>query len=252
MIFREPQTMATRSISSFSHLARPSPLPYNSPLRISRFFSTAHILHGPQSTPSRIARAQKWLPHSIHQSSRTPGRNPLFARFKSSQPSPNPTPHLGSPAATPSLSQRLKQLSKEYGWSALGVYLALSVLDFPFCFLAVRLLGTDRIGKWEHAVTSTFWSIVAIPFPSLAQKPSDDPEPTVKDIEKEAETELGTGDKVGLDGEEATIWTQLALAYIVHKSLIFFRVPLTAAVLPKVVKVLRSRGWNVGRRKLVT
>jgi hypothetical protein len=41
----------------------------------------------------------------------------------------------------------------------------------------------------------------------------------------------------------------LVLAYAVHKSLIFFRVPLTAAVLPKVVKTLRSYGWNVGRAK---
>lgn len=45
------------------------------------------------------------------------------------------------------LSQRLKKLSKEYGWAAVGVYLGLSVLDFPFCFLLVRIVGTDTIGK---------------------------------------------------------------------------------------------------------
>lgn len=45
------------------------------------------------------------------------------------------------------------------------------------------------------------------------------------------------------------LWTQLALAYAVHKSLIFFRIPLTAAVLPKVAKTLRKWGWNVGRPK---
>lgn len=44
------------------------------------------------------------------------------------------------------------------------------------------------------------------------------------------------------------IWTQLGLAYLVHKSLIFFRVPLTAAVLPKVVKTLRSWGYNIGKK----
>lgn len=47
-----------------------------------------------------------------------------------------------------SLGQRLKKLSREYGWSAVGVYFALSVLDFPFCFLLVRAVGTDRIGKF--------------------------------------------------------------------------------------------------------
>lgn len=45
-----------------------------------------------------------------------------------------------------SLSGRLRKLSREYGWSAVGVYLALSVLDFPFCFLLVKWAGTDRIG----------------------------------------------------------------------------------------------------------
>lgn len=45
----------------------------------------------------------------------------------------------------------------------------------------------------------------------------------------------------------AAIWTQLALAYAIHKSFIFLRVPATVAVTPKVVKVLRGWGWNVGK-----
>ncbi len=43
--------------------------------------------------------------------------------------------------------------------------------------------------------------------------------------------------------------TQLALAYAIHKSFIFVRVPLTAAITPKVVKVLRSWGWQIGKRR---
>lgn len=46
----------------------------------------------------------------------------------------------------------MKKLSREYGWAALGVYLGLSALDFPFCFAAVRLLGVERIGYYEHVV----------------------------------------------------------------------------------------------------
>lgn len=42
--------------------------------------------------------------------------------------------------------------------------------------------------------------------------------------------------------------TQLALAYAIHKSFIFVRVPLTAALTPKVVRVLRGWGWNIGKR----
>jgi N-terminal acetyltransferase 2 len=52
----------------------------------------------------------------------------------------------GEKAAEPTtLTARLKKLSREYGWAAVGVYLSLSVLDFPFCFLLVRMVGTERI-----------------------------------------------------------------------------------------------------------
>jgi hypothetical protein len=54
----------------------------------------------------------------------------------------------------------MRKLSREYGWSALGVYLLLSALDFPFCFLAVRTLGTDRIGRWEHIILGYIKSVI--------------------------------------------------------------------------------------------
>ncbi len=85
-------------------------------------------------------------------------------RFYSTKPPFNPTPHLGSPPSL-SLSQRLRKLSREYGWSALGVYLALSALDFPFCFLAVRLVGTERIGYWESVIVEGFWKIIGFIYP---------------------------------------------------------------------------------------
>jgi len=50
----------------------------------------------------------------------------------------------------------MKKLSREYGWAAFGVYWALTVLDFPFCFLAVRSLGTERIGHYEHVALEFF------------------------------------------------------------------------------------------------
>jgi hypothetical protein len=103
------------------------------------------IVHACRTAPSRLPTRKFWT--------------------NSSKFSSNPTPYLGSPKPTPSLSQRLRKLSREYGWSALGVYFMLSALDFPFCFLAVRLLGTERIGRWEHAVIGTFWDLLRIPFP---------------------------------------------------------------------------------------
>jgi hypothetical protein len=49
------------------------------------------------------------------------------------------------------------------------VYLFLSALDFPFCFLAVQTLGTDRIAHWEHMVIQWFWKVVPWPFPVRGQ-----------------------------------------------------------------------------------
>jgi Protein of unknown function (DUF1279) len=72
-------------------------------------------------------------------------------RLHSSKPNPSP-PAAPSQPESLSLSQRLRKLFREYGWSALGVYLLLSALDFPFCFAAVRLLGTERIGHYEHVI----------------------------------------------------------------------------------------------------
>lgn len=48
---------------------------------------------------------------------------------------------------------------------------------------------------------------------------------------------------------EPGLGTQLALAYALHKSLIFFRLPLTGAITPGIVKWLRKRGWNIGNPK---
>ncbi|KHN96959.1 peptide alpha-N-acetyltransferase [Metarhizium album ARSEF 1941] len=153
------------------------------------------------------------------------------------------------------LSQRLKRLSKEYGWSAVGVYLALSVLDFPFCFLLVRVVGTETIGKLEHYVVGAVKQFI----PESVRQKWHEYWRSIKS--KEVET-MGNGnisDRVEMAGwgveeaqernkEEASLGTQLALAYAIHKSFIFLRVPLTAAVTPKVVKVLRSWGWNIGKR----
>ncbi|KAK8202802.1 hypothetical protein IWZ01DRAFT_486683 [Phyllosticta capitalensis] len=182
-------------------------------------------------------------------------RNSIPRRLKSDNasngPRLNPTPNLGSPKPSPSFSQRMRKLSREYGWVALGVYLGLSVLDFPFCFLAVRMLGTDRIGRWEHAVVQGFWDLVHVAFPDLHKGQNKAEEvltPTEAGPVKDGALDHVDGAKSNT-GEQATIWTQLALAYAIHKSFIFLRVPLTAAVTPKVVKILRRWGWDTGKKK---
>lgn len=228
---RELTTTATR----LHHTSQSPALPR-------ALFRTSQTLFRPRSAP--VSPLSRLL------------RSPAARRFNansSKPPNPNPTPNLGSPDAAPSFSQRMRKLSREYGWVALGVYLGLSVLDFPFCFLAVRMLGTDRIGRWEHAVVQAFWNVVHVAFPNVhQQKHAEGAVQTeagkVQDGAVSDMAEVEEAEKVNA-GEEATIWTQLALAYAIHKSFIFLRVPLTAAVTPKIVKVLRGWGWNIGKRR---
>ncbi|KAL2816158.1 hypothetical protein BJX63DRAFT_149422 [Aspergillus granulosus] len=147
-----------------------------------------------------------------------------------------------SPNPSPSLSQRLKTLSKEYGWSALWIYLFLSALDFPFCFAAVRYLGAEKIGHYEHIIVEGVKGAVEKVWPGLFVKSEEKEEEEAKEAQAAEEEK-----KNGRDG--ASLWTQLALAYAIHKSFIFVRVPLTAAITPKVVKQLRRWGWDVLKGK---
>jgi len=214
-----------------------------SPFEIGRTFPQTRTLHIQQSFRPNLFQSRFRPPQSL--------------RHSSTKTSPHVPPTLpNNPEPTLTISQRLKKLSREYGWTAVGVYLALSALDFPFCFLAVRLLGTERIGRWESAVVDTFWSIISIPFPSLGHQPQtvgeESEDPVQADVDRREGRKpwdhgVAAAQKAN-EGDQASIWTQLALAYAVHKSFIFIRVPLTAAVLPKVVKTLRAWGWKVGRR----
>ena len=171
----------------------------------------------------------------------------------------------------------------------------MSILDFPFCFLLVRIVGTDRIGilkqrqssayavhangfagALEHYVVSNAKKVI----PENVKTWWHDYRTAMKNAEKEniGNDDISEGVEMATWGVEeaearnkaeasksdnkpdASGWlsltryfnpglgTQLALAYAIHKSFIFIRVPLTAAVTPKVVKVLRSWGWNIGKR----
>lgn len=65
-------------------------------------------------------------------------------------PSPNPSPEP-EPASIP-LTQRLKALSKKYGWWAVGVYTAISLVDFSIAFLGVSYFGAERVQMYEKKV----------------------------------------------------------------------------------------------------
>ncbi|TLD29295.1 hypothetical protein PspLS_03497 [Pyricularia sp. CBS 133598] len=156
-----------------------------------------------------------------------------------------------------SLSQRMRKLSRVYGRATIFVYFALSIADFPFCFLLVRFVGTDRISEIERWVVSNVSQFVPASVKDLWHQWkswSAQGEETKEAVEGGPVREVSADDKWGVKEaqenhkEEASLATQLALAYAVHKSFIFIRVPLTAAVTPRVVKTLRSWGWDIGKK----
>ncbi|KAL4879816.1 hypothetical protein BJY04DRAFT_193043 [Aspergillus karnatakaensis] len=104
-----------------------------------------------RQTSLRTIQSQPQFQSQLHQALRT------RRGFHNSRPRFNRSSYTyQAPNGSPSLSQRLKTLSKEYGWSALWIYLFLSALDFPFCFAAVKLLGADKIGHYEQVVVEGF------------------------------------------------------------------------------------------------
>lgn len=133
----------------------------------------------------------------------------------------------------------------------MGLYFALSVLDYPFFFLAVRLIGAEKIGYYEHIVIDAVKGGLQKVFPNIGKSETagtsagDIADATAREGDWTDELEKADAQN---EGAGASIWTQLTVAYVIHKSFIFVRVPLTAALLPKVVKTLRKWGYNVGKK----
>lgn len=151
----------------------------------------------------------------------------IFARPSStasttlkSEPEPEPDPDAPPPKAT--LRERLRFLTRRYGWWALGVYLLASTVDFSLTFLAIHLLGADHIRSLESSLRTKLGLEQRAEHPS-----SSDP----------------TDGKKGGSGS-GTLWTEAVLAYTIHKTLLLpVRVAFTAAVTPSFVKWLVKMGW---------
>jgi hypothetical protein len=119
------------------------------------------------------------------------------------------------------ITQRLKILFKKYRWPALTVYLGLGVLDFGIAFLAVQAFGTENIGRYEKIILKKV-------------------EDTIGWKTK------GTPPQHLQEGKQtASIWTELALAYTIHKTLFaLIRVPVTVAITPPLVKWYAKKGYG--------
>lgn len=145
----------------------------------------------------------------------------------------------------PKKSTGLKALMKEYGYSAFAVYMGLTAIDLPLCYLLVHSMGREEIEHYENEVKQ--WFGFGVSAEELDKKQQ------IKRIEEEIETEhepeVANDSVWGLISQHFS-WTEFALAYGIHKSLIFIRVPLCAAITPGIVKLLRRWGFKIGTDKL--
>ncbi|KAH9040049.1 hypothetical protein EDB85DRAFT_183110 [Lactarius pseudohatsudake] len=139
--------------------------------------------------------------------------------------SSSPPPDAKEP---PTLSQRLKELVKAYGWYAVGVYAAVSAADFVVAFVGVNLLGADYVASVAASAKTWLHNLVY----------SRPPEPGRDEIDEVSQ--------VVATGQEG-LYAMFLLAFAVHKTLFLpVRIGVTAAFTPRFVKWLRARGWAGG------
>ncbi|KAK4191205.1 hypothetical protein QBC35DRAFT_24390 [Podospora australis] len=206
----------------------------------------------PTSTPRANAGRQQFKTSSFS----TPRRNFHSSRARrdgdKGHRSNGDKPNSGkAEPESSSLSQRLKKLSREYGWTAVGIYFSMSVLDFPFCFLLVRIVGTEKIAYLEEIVVDNAKKVIPQRVQDFWHEYRNSYKKAKEERTGQPEAEVighGVAEAEAANKQGASLATQLALAYAIHKSFIFIRVPLTAAVTPKIVKVLRGWGWQIGKR----
>lgn len=165
------------------------------------------------------------------------------------------------------LTQRIKYLFRKHGWTALVVYLVLSAADFAACFLVISAIGADRVreaedwvlghlgwrrqsedgsepaGKWRRAVDG-FRERRAAQAAIHPRGQDAHPSPAAAQAVSEGATagEVREAERKGRSAA-STYATTAVLAYAVHKTLLLpFRVGVTVAVTPRVVRTLQSWG----------
>ena len=146
-----------QSASTYLPLRQPTPILTPQLSRISSHLSTIHKpRYFSAGRLSHFSRRPTALRKQDHQ-------NPFRATRRNFATKTRADPSTKTASQQLTISQRFRKLSREYGWSAMGVYLGLSALDFPFCFAAVQWLGVERIGHAEQIIVGSIKQIIPDP-----------------------------------------------------------------------------------------
>ncbi|GBC01654.1 hypothetical protein RclHR1_04280011 [Rhizophagus clarus] len=142
-----------------------------------------------------------------------------------------------------SMTEKFKILTKKYGVSAVVVYLLISTLDLGLTFIIIQIGGADRVRKVEDWFTETFGNWIVL------RKDPNTNAPKTNNTEHDSDKYVVNGN--GNRSSKTPSWAStLVIAYGIHKLLVPFRLGLTAAVTPPIVKKLRRMGWNIGGKHM--
>ncbi|CCD26226.1 Nat2p NDAI_0H00520 [Naumovozyma dairenensis CBS 421] len=133
----------------------------------------------------------------------------------------------------------IKALMSKYGYTALFIYIGLTLIDLPLCFLLVHSLGKDKIEIYKEKAKKIL---------GMKEKPITDDNEVVLDENDKKSGSLSRWDSF----KRSPLLTEFLIAYGIHKSLIIVRLPLTAAITPGMVKILKHWGFQLGKKSNVT
>lgn len=134
----------------------------------------------------------------------------------------------------------LKALMQVYGYSALAVYLTISFIDLPLSFLMVHSVGEEKIQVYLNKAKQLV---------GYGKAETDLIEDVRKRIEQREQDKLNdTTSSMWETLRQSTLITELIIAYGIHKSLIVFRIPMTAAITPAAFRLMSRYGINFGKK----
>lgn len=162
----------------------------------------------------------------------------------------------------------IKKLISVYGYSALIVYIGVTFISLPGCYFTVHSLGEERISILLNRVKQVFGygesddNAVKI---KVKEKQKQRLEARNKYIADEEEEQLKENGVNGTNRSMSVKWklrwesiktspilTELILAYGLHKSLIFIRIPLTAAITPTLARYLPRKVGQSFNKSTIT
>lgn len=188
---RTTTTTTTRTLSAglfspTSPLATPfGRLPAREVLGSSWFSSSFSLRRG-----YSLQQHHRQRPDNRSSSSRPEQEDPTSS---SAEPAPDKLP----------LTQRIKALTKKYGWWAVGVYTVLSLFDFGIAFGLVSYLGMARVQRLERTVKHwvkerTGWSWA-----------EEEAVQELQEVAKQGEKEIRK------KGYDSSFWAQVAIVRVI-------------------------------------